>query len=195
MELDVAGASGAGELRGTGEAWAEPGAWQRVPCNGQELGVLDAHTFTRSIDFVATYRPVEHVLYGEACFNAVDDATCRSSVDTMRLSAQRSQSFVMTDDDEVLLVDHREELVALLGGSIDSEHEAVLAALLAGEHFDCSHGLFATGWRARSLYNGYELERGSATCDGFRTDWFQVHPTGEVIASGSEGSQCVNAER
>jgi hypothetical protein len=192
-QTGLAGASGVGELRGTGGVWAEPGDWQGVPCNGQQLGVVVADTFGRSIDFVAAYLPSESVLYGEACLNATNAALCRSNVYRAKLSATLKRTFIMTDDDEVLLVDGRQELVALLGGSIDSEEEAVLAALLDGQHFNCSQGLFALGWRVRSLFDGYELERGTPTCDGYRTDLFQVHPGGEFVASGSEGSQCVSA--
>jgi hypothetical protein len=194
-QTGFAGASGVGELRGTGGVWAEPGDWQGVPCDGQQLGVVDADTFNRSIDFVAAFLPSESVLYGEACLNATNAALCRSNVYRAKLSATLKRTFIMTDDDEVLLVDARQELVALLGGTIDSEEEAVLAMLLGGDHFDCSHGLFALGWRVRSLYNGYELERGTPTCDGYRTDRFQMHPSGQIVASSSEGSQCVSAER
>jgi hypothetical protein len=160
--------------------------WQRIPCNGQELDIIDEHTFTRSIDFVATYYSAERVLYGEACRNADDAATCRATVDGIKPSAQGSPSFVMTDDDEVLLVDEPEALAALLGGSIDSEHEAVLASLLDGQYFDCRSEMVALGWGVRPLGSGYELQRGGAGCH----EWLLVDANGNISSRRTDYSGC-----
>jgi hypothetical protein len=194
------------------DASISPGEWRPIPCRNGAPAIFEQGMFTRSIDYVASYQfkleqtfvgptlddagmplppaLVERVLHGTACANAADEVACLATVAAEKPSIACiptgcAPSILLTDDDEVLHIFQRPELVALLGGSIDSEGKALLVALAEGHDLRCTQG--AGSWRIRLAEDGdYRLEQTVDECGQYLKRVYSVNAAGHVVYKDQE---------
>jgi hypothetical protein len=194
------------------DASIPPGEWHPIACANGAPAIVDEHMFTRSIDYVASYQfdfaqswlgptlddagmplpptLVERVLHGTACANAADEAACLATVAAEKPSigcvpTGCAPSILLTDDDEVLHIFQRPELVALLGGSVDTEGKALLVALAEGHDLRCTQG--AGSWRIRLAEDGdYRLEQTVDECGEYLKRVYSVNAAGHVVYKDQE---------
>jgi len=178
--------------------------------NGKPL-YADSSTFWPPVDFAGHYwlttqfteegEPIgddgglwprvlmERVLLGSACSGASDYPACKASLSLAKPSPEKCDSVgncqdhvvVVTRGDEVSFVEERAALVALLGGVIDTEHDAMIALAFAGYDLSCFvDGSPPTeGWRVRSTEIGYELQQFGTGCGApAGATVYRVDPTG-----------------
>jgi hypothetical protein len=208
-----AGASGVGGVGGVGgTAGTIPDApWDPISCDPATLqpSLVAFGTLQRPIDFAALYRVwfdawaeplgdggsaepagyvTEQILFGEACSNANDWATCNRSLAALKptpescLNGDACRVLITTEGDALARIEERAALVALLG-PIDTSNEAALAVWLTGTDISCVQD-FAdppVGTRTRKVDSGIEVETRVDDCSSSYVRRELVLPDGTVI--------------